>query len=71
MAWTHHRVALGVPKGWLAGDWESILPVSASYAFEGIDEPHVHPALTAALSKVFRTPRRRRRRVFFWMTRTV
>jgi mannose-6-phosphate isomerase-like protein (cupin superfamily) len=42
----HHRVPLGVPKGWLAGPWESSLPVSVGYASEGIDEPHVHPTLT-------------------------
>jgi mannose-6-phosphate isomerase-like protein (cupin superfamily) len=42
----HHHVPLGAPKGWLAGPWESSLPVSIGYAFEGIDEPHVHPTLT-------------------------
>jgi len=42
----HHRVPLGVPKGWLADPWESNLPVSVGYAAEGIDEPHVHPTLT-------------------------
>jgi mannose-6-phosphate isomerase-like protein (cupin superfamily) len=41
-----HRVPLGIPKGWLAGNWESNLPVSVGYAAEGIDEPHVHPTLT-------------------------
>jgi mannose-6-phosphate isomerase-like protein (cupin superfamily) len=40
-----YREPLGHPKGWLAGPWESTLPVSIGYASEGIDEPQVHPAL--------------------------
>ena len=35
-----------VSKGWLAGPWESSLPVSVGYAREGIDEPHLHPRIT-------------------------
>jgi quercetin dioxygenase-like cupin family protein len=40
------RVPLGGPKGWLAGPWDSSLPVSIGYASEGVDEPHLHPTLT-------------------------
>lgn len=40
------RVPVGHPKGWLAGPWDSNLPVSIGYASEGIDEPHLHPTLT-------------------------
>jgi quercetin dioxygenase-like cupin family protein len=42
----HRRVPLGDPKGWLAGPWESSLPVSIGYASEGVDEPHLHATLT-------------------------
>ena len=42
----HFRVPLGDPKGWLAGPWDSSLPVSIGYASEGVDEPHLHPTLT-------------------------
>lgn len=42
----HLRVPSKLSKGWLAGPWESALPVSLGYAAEGIDEPHVHPHLT-------------------------
>ena len=33
-------------KGWLAGPWESELSIAIGYAIEGIDEPHLHRALT-------------------------
>jgi quercetin dioxygenase-like cupin family protein len=33
-------------KGWLAGPWESSLPVSIGYATEGVDAPHRHAAVT-------------------------
>ena len=29
-------------KGWLAGPWESDLPVAIGYATEAVDEPHTH-----------------------------
>lgn len=34
------------PKGWLAGQWESSLPVSVGFATEAIDDPHVHARVT-------------------------
>jgi len=42
----HFTVPPVSPKGWLAGPWESGLPVAIGYANEGIDEPHLHPDLT-------------------------
>ena len=33
-------------KGWLAGAWESSLPVSIGYATEGVDAPHRHGMVT-------------------------
>jgi len=42
----HLIVPLGQRKGWLAGPWESNLPVAIGYASEGIDEPHLHPDIT-------------------------
>jgi mannose-6-phosphate isomerase-like protein (cupin superfamily) len=33
-------------KGWLAGPWESSLPVSIGFANEAIDDPHVHARVT-------------------------
>jgi quercetin dioxygenase-like cupin family protein len=33
-------------KGWLAGPWESSLPISIGYATEGVDAPHRHAAVT-------------------------
>jgi mannose-6-phosphate isomerase-like protein (cupin superfamily) len=33
-------------KGWLAGPWDSDLPVSIGFAREGVDEPHLHTQLT-------------------------
>ena len=42
----HRRVPPGDLKGWLAGPWESSLPISIGYASEGIDEPHLHPTIT-------------------------
>jgi quercetin dioxygenase-like cupin family protein len=30
------------PKGWLAGPWESQLPIGIGYANQAIDEPHRH-----------------------------
>jgi mannose-6-phosphate isomerase-like protein (cupin superfamily) len=33
-------------KGWLAGPWDSDLPVSVGFANEGVDEPHVHSRIT-------------------------
>ena len=42
----HLCVPLTDSKGWLAGPWESSLPVSIGYASEGIDEPHLHPTFT-------------------------
>jgi mannose-6-phosphate isomerase-like protein (cupin superfamily) len=33
-------------KGWLAGPWDSDLPVSIGFASEGVDEPHVHSEIT-------------------------
>ncbi len=40
-----YQIPADDPKGWLAGPWESNLPVSIGYASVGVDEPHVHPAL--------------------------
>lgn len=34
------------PKGWLAGPWESSLPVGIGYANDAIDEPHSHERTT-------------------------
>jgi mannose-6-phosphate isomerase-like protein (cupin superfamily) len=34
------------PKGWLAGPWESDLPVGIGYATEAIDAPHTHDVVT-------------------------
>ncbi len=33
-------------KGWLAGPWDSDLQVSIGFANGGVDEPHVHSAIT-------------------------
>jgi mannose-6-phosphate isomerase-like protein (cupin superfamily) len=33
-------------KGWYAGPWNSSLPLSVGYATAGIDEPHMHTAIT-------------------------
>jgi quercetin dioxygenase-like cupin family protein len=33
-------------KGWLAGPWESSLPVSIGYATEALDAPHRHGVVT-------------------------
>lgn len=33
-------------KGWLAGPWESSLPVAIGYANEALDAPHRHAATT-------------------------
>ncbi|HTG46600.1 MAG TPA: AraC family ligand binding domain-containing protein [Actinomycetota bacterium] len=33
-------------KGWLAGPWESSLPVSVGFATRAIDDPHVHARVT-------------------------
>ena len=37
----HERVT-DAAKGWLAGPWDSDLPVSLGFANRGLDEPHVH-----------------------------
>ena len=29
-------------KGWLAGPWNSKVPIAVGYANQGIDEPHFH-----------------------------
>ena len=34
------------PKGWLAGPWESDLPLGIGYATKAIDEPHTHDVVT-------------------------
>lgn len=34
------------PKGWLAGPWESSLPIAIGYANDAIDEPHRHERTT-------------------------
>jgi mannose-6-phosphate isomerase-like protein (cupin superfamily) len=36
----------GKTKGWLAGPWNSDLPVSIGFAATGIDDPHVHARVT-------------------------
>lgn len=41
-----HQVPPGDLKGWLAGPWESALPIAIGYASQGIDEPHLHEQLT-------------------------
>ena len=41
----HARVTKAA-KGWLAGPWDSDLPVSIGFANEGVDEPHVHSSIT-------------------------
>src|ERR1700694_1786582 len=41
----HFIVPLDQRKGWLAGPWDSNLPIAIGYASEGIDEPHMHPDL--------------------------
>lgn len=33
-------------KGWYLGPWNSSLAISVGYATAGIDEPHVHTAIT-------------------------
>lgn len=33
-------------KGWYAGPWNSSLAISVGYATAGIDEPHLHTAIT-------------------------
>ncbi len=33
-------------KGWYAGPWNSALAISVGYATAGIDEPHLHTAIT-------------------------
>jgi quercetin dioxygenase-like cupin family protein len=33
-------------KGWLAGPWESSLPIAIGYATEGVDAPHRHAMVT-------------------------
>jgi mannose-6-phosphate isomerase-like protein (cupin superfamily) len=33
-------------KGWLAGPWDGSLDVSIGFANGGVDEPHVHSAIT-------------------------
>lgn len=33
-------------KGWYLGLWNSNLPISIGYANTGIDEPHLHTAIT-------------------------
>jgi mannose-6-phosphate isomerase-like protein (cupin superfamily) len=34
------------PKGWLAGPWESELPIGIGFANDGIDAPHRHERAT-------------------------
>jgi hypothetical protein len=38
----------GDEKGWLAGPWDGNLDVSIGFANGGVDEPHVHSAITEA-----------------------
>ncbi len=33
-------------KGWLAGPWDGRAPIPVGFATEGVDEPHVHTAIT-------------------------
>lgn len=40
------RVDPASPKGWLAGGWDSSLPVSVGFATEAIDDAHVHAEVT-------------------------
>ncbi len=40
------RVDSHQAKGWLAGGWESDLPLSIGYANQGVDDPHVHSRVT-------------------------
>ena len=40
------RVDPAVPKGWLAGPWNSAVPVSVGFATQAIDDPHVHDRVT-------------------------
>jgi mannose-6-phosphate isomerase-like protein (cupin superfamily) len=35
-----------VAKGWYLGPWDSDLAVSIGYANEGVDDPHLHLAMT-------------------------
>ena len=39
-------VAEAEPKGWLAGPWESALPIGIGFANDAIDAPHRHERTT-------------------------
>ena len=38
----HRRIDKASVKGWLAGPWDSDVPVAVGYATAGVDEPHRH-----------------------------
>jgi mannose-6-phosphate isomerase-like protein (cupin superfamily) len=40
------RLDATATKGWYVGPWNSQLGISVGYATTGIDEPHLHTALT-------------------------
>jgi quercetin dioxygenase-like cupin family protein len=39
-------VAEAEPKGWLAGPWESALPIGIGFANDAVDAPHRHERTT-------------------------
>lgn len=38
----HHTIDTEIAKGWLAGPWNSAVPIPVGYANQGIDEKHYH-----------------------------
>jgi hypothetical protein len=55
----HERVT-DAAKGWLAGPWDSDLPVSLGFANRGLDEPHVHTQIAEIYLVARGTAARRR-----------